>query len=124
MGGRISNFRSQKQLSYLCHSPFLLLVFPAMNSLLFNPAIERYISLATYRRNGAKVLTPVWLAGAGEHFYLLIDVHARIVAKLKIIERAYAALRTKYGWQMALLDFFSGLSGKKQKRAVIELKAA
>lgn len=126
-----------------------------MNSLPFNPAIERYISLATCRHNGTEVLTPVWLAGAGEHFYLFsagtsgkvkrirvnpqakmapcdargkvkgswIDVHARIVAEPEIIERAYAVLRTKYGWQMALLDFFSSLSGKKRKRAVIELKA-
>ncbi len=121
----------------------------------FDPATERYVSLATCRRNGTVVLTPVWLARAEELFYLFsadssgkvkriranpqakiapcdargkvkgpwIDVHARIVEEPEIIECAYAALRTKYGWQMTLLDFFSGLSGKKQKRAVIELKA-
>jgi PPOX class probable F420-dependent enzyme len=120
----------------------------------FNPATERYVSLATYRRNGKEVLTPVWLAQAGEHFYLFsagaagkvkrvragsqakmapcdargtvkgpwVDVRARIVEGPELIERAYAALRKKYGWQMALLDFFSGLSGKKRKRTVIELQ--
>lgn len=36
-------------------------------------------------------------------------------------ERAYAVLRKKYGLQMKLLDFFSGLAGKKGKRAVLEI---
>jgi PPOX class probable F420-dependent enzyme len=36
-------------------------------------------------------------------------------------ERAYAALRKKYGLQMRVLDFFSGLAGKKNKRAVLEI---
>jgi PPOX class probable F420-dependent enzyme len=35
--------------------------------------------------------------------------------------RAYDALRTKYGLQMRVLDFFSGLAGKKAKRKVIEI---
>jgi PPOX class probable F420-dependent enzyme len=35
--------------------------------------------------------------------------------------RAYAALRAKYGLQMKVLDFFSGLAGKKDKRAVLEI---
>lgn len=117
-------------------------------------AAARYVSLATCRRNGAEVLTPVWLARAGEHFYLFsagaagkvkriranpqarmapcdvrgklkgqwIAVRARLVDEPELIDHAYAALRAKYGWQMALLDFFSGLSGKKRRRAVIELR--
>lgn len=36
-------------------------------------------------------------------------------------ERAYGALRTKYGWQMAITDFFAGLTGRKSKRAVLEI---
>jgi hypothetical protein len=32
---------------------------------------------------------------------------------------AYVALRHKYGWQMALLDFFSKLSGNFNKRQVL-----
>ena len=39
-------------------------------------------------------------------------------------ERAHAALRKKYGWQMAILDFFSGLSGRKKRRAILELTIA
>ena len=36
-------------------------------------------------------------------------------------ERAYAALRAKYGWQMKTLDFFARLAGRKQQRAVLEI---
>ena len=100
------------------------------------------------------MLTPVWLAQAGQHYYVFsegeafkvkraranpqakiapcdlrgkvqgpwLDVRARIVEEDVIKAQAYAALRKKYGWQMGLLDFFSGLSGKKGKRALIELQ--
>jgi uncharacterized protein len=36
-------------------------------------------------------------------------------------QRAYAALRAKYGWMMMITDFFSALAGKKSKRAVLEI---
>jgi PPOX class probable F420-dependent enzyme len=36
-------------------------------------------------------------------------------------QRAYAALRAKYGWMMKITDFFSGLAGKKSQRAVLEI---
>ena len=32
---------------------------------------ERYISLATYRKNGQEVLTPVWFAREGDSLYVL-----------------------------------------------------
>ena len=35
---------------------------------------------------------------------------------------AYQALNNKYDWQMKILDFFSGISGKIKQRAVIQLK--
>ena len=44
-----------------------------MNNLPFNPAEQRYVSLATYRRNGDEVLTPIWLAQEGEHYYLFSE---------------------------------------------------
>jgi len=35
----------------------------------FDPAAEKYVSLATYRRNGIAVATPVWIAPhAGRHY--------------------------------------------------------
>ena len=127
-----------------------------MDTTSFDPAAERYVSLATYRRNGAEVLTPVWLAQSGQHYYVFseggafkvkriranpqakiapcdlrgkvkgpwLDVRARIVEEPALKQLAYAALRQKYGWQMGLLNFFSSLSGKRNKRALIELQRA
>ena len=37
-------------------------------------------------------------------------------------EQAYRALRSKYGWQMGLLDFFSRLSRRIHHRQVISIK--
>ena len=38
------------------------------------------------------------------------------------IERAYAALRAKYGWQMRAADFFSRLAGRIDHRAILEIE--
>ena len=35
---------------------------------------------------------------------------------------ARTALRRKYGWSMKLGDFFSKLSGRYEKRAIIEVE--
>jgi PPOX class probable F420-dependent enzyme len=56
-----------------------------------------------------KVLGP-WYEGTAK----VVDDPGREAA-------AYKALRQKYGWQMGILDFFSGLAGKKKKRAVLEI---
>lgn len=49
---------------------------------------------------------------------------ARIVSDREQERSAYAALRTKYGWQMRLLDAFSRLAGRIQGRAVLEIEPA
>lgn len=36
-------------------------------------------------------------------------------------ERIHQALRRKYGWQMAIGDFFAAVSGRKNKRAYLEI---
>lgn len=47
---------------------------------------------------------------------------ARVIDNDQALEdRAYAALRTKYGMQIRVLDFFSGLVGKKKLRKIIEI---
>ena len=48
----------------------------------------------------------------------------RIVEDAEMQARIHAALRAKYGWQMALGDFFAALSGRKSKRAYLELTLA
>jgi uncharacterized protein len=116
-------------------------------------AAERYVSLATFRRNGAEVKTPVWFAEMGGRLYVFTagdsgkarrlrassrarvaacdarggvrgawqDVTARVVDDRGVIERAHAAMRRKYGWQVRLLDLASRLSGRISRRAWIEI---
>jgi uncharacterized protein len=45
----------------------------------------------------------------------------RIVEDATEITRILAALRKKYGWQMAMADFFATLAGRKSKRAYLSL---
>ena len=114
----------------------------------------RYMNLATFRRTGVEVRTPVWFSAADGKLYAFTadesgkvkrlrrlsrarvapsdmrgkvrgvwcDVTARIVTEPRLIERAHAALRAKYGWQMWLTDQFSRLTGRIQRRAWIEIE--
>jgi PPOX class probable F420-dependent enzyme len=50
------------------------------------------------------------------------DTHARIVTEPRVIERAHAAMRVKYGWQARLGDLFSRLTGRLPRRAWIEVQ--
>jgi PPOX class probable F420-dependent enzyme len=114
----------------------------------------RYLDLATFRKNGAAVETPVWFAASGSRLYVFtagdagkvkrlrrsarariarcdvrgkrqgpwIEAHAHIVTDPAVIERAHAALRTKYGVQMHLLDLLSWASGRIRNRAWVEIE--
>jgi PPOX class probable F420-dependent enzyme len=120
----------------------------------FDPGNERYVSLATYRRNGVEVATPVWMAESGGRYYVFsegkagkvkrlrhdervrmaacdyrgrvrggwLEAIGRVVTDASTVENAYRALRRKYGWQMVVADFFSRLSGRYDRRAIIELE--
>lgn len=119
-----------------------------------DPARERYVSLATFRRDGREVRTPVWMAGTAPRYYVFtepqvgkvkrirangrarlaactmrgrvtgewIDARARIVDDPATIARAYAALRAKYGIAMWIVDTLSRLSGRYDKRVIIEIE--
>jgi PPOX class probable F420-dependent enzyme len=50
------------------------------------------------------------------------DTHAYVLDKPTDQKTALAALRRKYGWQMLLADFFSGLTGKMGRRAYIRIE--
>lgn len=114
---------------------------------------QRYLALATFRRNGAEVRTPVWFAVAHDKIYVFTagesgkvkrlrhsprarvapcdmrgqvrgawaDVTARLVTEPRVIERAHAALRAKYGWQAWVGDLFSRFTGRIGRRAWIEI---
>ena len=113
-----------------------------------------YISLATFRRSGDAVRTPVWAAPSDTALYVFSAGNAGKVKRLKNsnraevavcdvrgkvlgewypatarlatepaeIDKALAALRRKYGWQMWLADVGSRLTGKFDKRAYIRVE--
>jgi hypothetical protein len=115
---------------------------------------HRYVSLATFRRDGTVVATPVWFGGVGERLYVFTagdsgkvkrlrnsprarvapcdargrlegewrDATARIVTDEALIQRAWTAMRGKYGWQLRLLDVVSRLTGRVHRRAWIEVE--
>ena len=115
---------------------------------------ESYINLATFRRNGEAVETPVWFAARDGKLYVFTESRAgkvkrlranpririapcdvrgklkgdwgegkgRIVDEPAAVEAAYAVLRHKYGLQMRVIDFFSGLAGRISRRAILELE--
>ena len=114
---------------------------------------HRYMSLATFRRSGAEVATPVWFAAVDGKLYVVSaggagkvkrvrnagrarvapcdvrgglrgawqDAGARVITDAPLIDRARAALRTKYGWQVRIFDFVSRLTGRAKRRAWLEV---
>lgn len=117
---------------------------------------ESYLSLATFRRDGREVRTPVWFARRGSRLYVFsegdagkvkrlrngprarvaacgvlgrvhgdwIEARGRIVSDPETEARGYEALHAKYGWQMAVGDFFADLTGRRARRALLELEPA
>ena len=51
-----------------------------------------------------------------------VEAVASVVDDKALTDRVYAALRSKYGWQMAVANFFSTLSGRINQRAVIQIE--
>jgi len=62
-----------------------------MNSLTFDPAAEKYVSLATYRRNGVEVKTPVWIAKVAERYYVFSAGDAGKVKRIRATPRVRLA---------------------------------
>ena len=57
------------------------------NTLPFDPASERYVSFATYRRDGAEVKTPVWIAAAANRYYVFSTGDAGKVKRIRVTSR-------------------------------------
>lgn len=113
-----------------------------------------YVSLATYRKTGATVATPIWAAPHEHVLYAfsagqagkvkrlrnstrarlaVCDVRGKLLGPWQNVsasiitdpheqETALTAMRSKYGWQMRLLDFGSRLSGKFSQRAYLRIE--
>jgi len=67
---------------------------------------HRYVSLATFRRNGAEVATPVWFAALGARLYVVTSGDSGKVKRLRSSPRARVAPsnargRVQGAWQSA-----------------------
>ena len=62
-----------------------------MSSLCFDPAAEKYVSLATYRRNGVEVKTPVWIAEVAGRYYVFSAGDAGKVKRIRASTRVRLA---------------------------------
>ena len=114
---------------------------------------HRYLNLATFRKNGAEVKTPVWFTVMDGKIYVYTstktgkakrlrnsprariapcdfrgnvlgewrDTSARIIADPALIERAYAGLKKRYGWQVSLFTLGAKIAGAIRDRVYIEI---
>jgi PPOX class probable F420-dependent enzyme len=62
-----------------------------VTSALFDPATEKYVSLATYRRNGIEVKTPVWIAALAGRYYIFSAGTAGKVKRIRTTPRVRLA---------------------------------
>ena len=51
----------------------------------------RYVSLATFRRDGREVRTPVWVAADGGHLYVFSEAKAGKVKRIRATKRVAVA---------------------------------
>ena len=57
----------------------------------FDPAAEKYVSLATHRRNGVEVKTPVWIAMVSGRYYVFSAGDAGKVKRIRAASRVRLA---------------------------------
>jgi PPOX class probable F420-dependent enzyme len=57
----------------------------------FDPVAEKYVSLATYRRNGVEVKTPVWIAKVDARYYVFSAGDAGKVKRIRATPRVRLA---------------------------------
>ena len=57
----------------------------------FDVEKAQYVNLATYRRSGAEVRTPVWIAGSGTRYFVFSEGKAGKVKRIRANGRARIA---------------------------------
>jgi uncharacterized protein len=62
-----------------------------MNSPPFDLATEKHVSLATYRRNGVEVKTPVWIAEVAGRYYIFSAGSAGKIKRINATPRVRLA---------------------------------
>jgi len=88
---------------------------------------HRYVSLATFRRNGAEVATPVWFAAVGDKLYVVSAGDAGMVKRLRHSPRARVAPCDARGgvhgeWHDATAQLISDPGLIERSRAALRAK--
>jgi PPOX class probable F420-dependent enzyme len=88
---------------------------------------HRYLSLATFRRNGTPVATPVWFAAADGKLYVFTAGEAGKVKRLRQYSRARVAPCDSRGglrgeWQDATARIVTDAAGIAQAEAAVRRK--
>lgn len=97
-----------------------------MHTTALDPTREFYVSLATYRRDGREVSTPVWIAAADGAFYVFSAPAAGKVKRIRLNGRAKLAACTVRGhvtgpWRGASARIVD--DGPSRARALAALRA-
>lgn len=79
---------------------------------------EAYISLATFRKSGVAVKTPVWFARSGERFYVFSEARAGKVKRLRNDPRIEVAPCTVRGRVTG--DWLPGQARRVEDAATVE----
>jgi PPOX class probable F420-dependent enzyme len=88
---------------------------------------HRYLSLATFRRNGAEVATPVWFAASANRLYVFTGGDAGKVKRLRHSSRARVAPcdargRVTGAWQEATARLVDDRTSIARARAALHVK--
>jgi len=88
---------------------------------------HRYVSLATFRRNGAEVATPVWFAALGARLYVVTSGDSGKVKRLRNTPRARVAPSNGRGrvtgaWQPATARLITEPQAIDRARAALRGK--
>jgi PPOX class probable F420-dependent enzyme len=87
----------------------------------------RYMSLATFRKNGAEVATPVWFAAADRRLYVIATDQSGKVKRLRNSQRARVAPSDARGrvlgeWRDATASILSDPGKIERARAALLAK--
>ena len=88
---------------------------------------HRYVSLATFRRDGTAVATPVWFAAVGERLYVFAAGDSGKVKRLRNSPRARVAPcdargRLEGDWREAVARVVTDVAAIRQAQAALRAK--
>ena len=102
---------------------------------------EKFVSLTTFKKDGAAVATPMWIGRDGDHLFVwtpadswkakrvknnprvvLAPCSGEVITEQATVQRLAGVIRRKYGLMFSVVTFLERLLARKQKpRAVLRI---